>query len=86
MTSAGADRHVAGNPRRFELAPDLERGVDVDAPELVAHHLESLGVSLDLEIADAQFVRAEAAANVERMPVDVLDVERLDGDAVGAPA
>ena len=61
-----------------ELPAQLQRRVDVDPAELVAQHLEAARRGVDFEIADAQLVRAEAAADVERLAVVVLEVERLD--------
>ena len=54
--------------------------------ELVAHHLEVARGGVDLQIADAQLVRAEAAVDVERAARGVFDVQRVEGDAVARPA
>ena len=83
---AAADGDVAGDARRLEAALQLEARVDVDRAELVAHHLEVARGAVDLQIADAQLVGAEAAVNVERAAVGVLEVQRLDRDALAAPA
>ena len=60
----------------------LQRRVDVDRAELVAHHLEMVRRAVDLQIADAQLVRAEAAVERRAGGRRVLDVQRLHGDAL----
>ena len=60
----------------------LQRGIDVDPPELVAHHLEAARRRFDLEVADAQLVRAQAAVDVEALAVHILEVQRRHGDLV----
>ena len=73
-----ASRGISDSPAQ------RQHGVDVEAAELVAEHLETVGRQVDREVADAQLVRAEAAADVERLAAFVLEMQRLDGDAVGA--
>ena len=51
-------------------------------PSCIAQHLEPLGRDVDLDVANAQLVRAEAAADIERPAAVVFEVQRLDGDAI----
>src|SRR5258707_1387749 len=76
------DRQIPRDARRFELTTHLERRVDVDLPELVAHHCEMLSAGLDFEIADTELVRRQAAVDVERVAAVVFEVQRLDGETL----
>ena len=80
---AAVDRQFAHHLGSLELAAQLKHGVDVDAAELVAKDLEAARHHVDLEIADGELVGAEAAAHLERPSGIVLQVERLDDDAIG---
>ena len=83
---AAVDGDLAADARRLEPPAQLQRGVHVDPAELVVDHLEAAGRRIDLEIADAELVRAQAAVDVERVPVAVLDVQRVDADAIARQA
>ena len=60
---AGADREIAAEARRFEPAARLQLCVDVRFAELVADDLEVARIAVDLEFADLELVRAEAAVH-----------------------
>ena len=76
------NRDVAVDPRPLEATADLQRRVDLHAPELIAQDLEALRARVDLDVADAELVRAEATAHLEHVAVVVLDVQRLHGHAI----
>src|SRR5207249_2040795 len=78
-----SNRKVADQSRCVPTAADPEVGVDVDTSELIVNHLEMASRDVDLDVAYGQLVGAEAAVHVERVPVAVLDVQRLHGDAIG---
>ena len=79
---AADDRDVAGDARRLVAPLQPHRRVDVDRPQVVAHHLEMVRGPFNLQIAHAKLVRAEAAVHVERAAVGVLDVQGIDRDAL----
>src|SRR5262249_1610886 len=80
VASQNAD--IARNLRVFELTAKTKVRFDVKRSVYVAEHFETPGGSIDFEITDAQLVGAEAASNVQRPPVPVLEVERGDGHPI----
>ena len=82
-----SDDLVVPDDRRKAVvtARNARRGKVVTASEMV-EQLELLCGGGDLEVADPQFVGAEAAAQVEGAAAAVLDMERVDGHAVGRQA
>ena len=78
------NRHVPADARRFETAAQMQTGVDFNAAVLVVDHFEVAAGCIDLQVADLQLVRCDAAVHVQRMAVRILDVQMVHGDAIRA--
>ena len=65
---------------------ELKRGVDGEASEIVGEHGKAPRRRVQLDIARADVARTQAADDVQRIAVGILDVQRVDREAIAREA
>ncbi len=83
---AALNGDLAGEHRLSDAPVQLQRRVDGEPAEIVPSTSKRRAVAWSFDIAGGKVRRAQAADDVERIAVGVLDVKRVDRDAIAREA